>query len=115
MDQAHQEPFPVVQTPQEPSLSESSMSKIILSKEVEDSSSTFQASQAKYPNERSRRFFQNVSSIILIKGSRRLFLNSSSTSSIIPMEWAEDPSPVDPSTPKQIPSEEAEDSSLKYL
>ena len=49
VDQAHQEPFLVVQAPQEPSPSELSMSNIILSKKVEDFSSTFQASQAEYP------------------------------------------------------------------
>ena len=35
------------------------------------------------------------------RGSRRLFLNSSSVSSIIPIEEVEDSSPMDPSTLKQ--------------
>ena len=49
-----------------------------------------------------------------MRGSRRLFLNSSSTSSITLMEEAEDSSLMDWSTPMRIPSKEAEDSSPKY-
>ena len=48
------------------------------------------------------------------KGSRRLFLNSSGMSSIIPIEEVEDSSLMDPSTSKQVPSKEAKDSSPKY-
>jgi len=48
------------------------------------------------------------------RGSRRLSLKNSSISSVISMEEVEDSSPMDLSTLKQVPREEAEDSSPKY-
>nr|POE66725.1 hypothetical protein CFP56_64232 [Quercus suber] len=90
---------------------------IIPNKEAKDSSSIFQASQAIPPvKEVEDSSSKRIKSIKYHphEGSRRFFLNSSGISSIIPMEEAEDSSPIDPSTLKQILNEEAEDSSPKY-
>ena len=96
--------------------SRSSMLNIILSKEVEDSSSIFQAYQASYPMRNQKILPQKFKPIKYHPhgGSKRHFLNSSGISSIIPMDEVEESSPMDPSTLKQILNKETEDSSPKH-
>ena len=87
MFQASQIISPVKEV-EDSSSSRSNISNTILRKEVEDSSSIFQASQSSTPIGKQKILSQ-------YQDSRALFPNS-----IIPMEEAEDSSPMDPNTLK---------------